>query len=307
MTDFVVTYVDGNDPEWRKGYMCTCIRQRRPQGIAPERYRDWGTLKYIIRSVEKYMPWIRNVYLVVERESQVPDWVNKETVNVVYHTDIMPDDVLPVYNSTAIEMYLYNIPGMAERFIYANDDMIAMNYLTEDDFYDATGYPKLFVTKKPWKPTHMYSCHLHNGEALVRGLLGMAPDDENTTRTGHNMNPMLRSTWEMLWEERGKRIRQSVTSFRAKHNINQELCSYWHILSGNFSKSERRTHYVEMRDMKTVANVIRETEAQLLCVNDAGCLNFENDKKILLRSLLKKFPGRSKYELKRHDHTDCAL
>ena len=38
----------------------------------------------------------------------------------------MPQQCLPTFNSTTIEMFLPKIPDLAEHFIYGNDDMYPM-------------------------------------------------------------------------------------------------------------------------------------------------------------------------------------
>ena len=45
--DAVITYVDGNDPVWREAY-----RSRLGDGINGKHFRDWGTLKYLLRGIE---------------------------------------------------------------------------------------------------------------------------------------------------------------------------------------------------------------------------------------------------------------
>jgi hypothetical protein len=69
--DFVVLWVDGNNPEWRARYKKYRTEQR-PEDAA--RYRDWGLLPYWFRAVEKYAPWVNKVYLVTSGE--MPDWLN---------------------------------------------------------------------------------------------------------------------------------------------------------------------------------------------------------------------------------------
>ena len=82
--DIVITYVDGNDPLWREDYE-RCLNVP----LLNKRYRDWGTLRYLFRGIEKYMPYIRNVYLVVSRESQLPAWISDKVIPVL-HRDIIP-------------------------------------------------------------------------------------------------------------------------------------------------------------------------------------------------------------------------
>ena len=296
MTDFVVTYVDGNDPEWFRGYSMMCSKHGRIVNSSVERYRDWGFLRYVLRGVASFMPWIRNCYLVVERQSQVPKWVNRETVDVITHDMIIPEEHRPTYNSTTIELFLCRIPGLANQFIYANDDMIPIGPLSEDDFYD-NGKPKLkVITAYYHDGMNLYRHHLHNGEALARAVLELPENGNTYTKTGHNLNPMLRSTWDVLWEKGRQRLEQACSPFRFLGNINQDVCSYYQILSGNYTESERRTAYKEMDDMRSLTKFIDETDVQLICINDNGSDEFEEDKKQVLSALERKIPDKSKYE-----------
>ena len=54
------------------------------------RYRDYNTLKYLLRGINKYLPWIRNLYIIVEQESQIPEWLNRDNVKIIYHKDALP-------------------------------------------------------------------------------------------------------------------------------------------------------------------------------------------------------------------------
>ena len=103
--DAVITYVNGLDPVWRESYE-TYVGG----SSAGKRYRDWGTLKYLLRGIERHLPFIRNVYLVVSGESQVPEWVDRSDLKVVLHRDIIPERFLPVFSPPPIEMFLYRIP-----------------------------------------------------------------------------------------------------------------------------------------------------------------------------------------------------
>ena len=42
--DIVITYVDGNDPVWKKDY-----EKYTNVPVMEKRFRDWGTLKYLLR------------------------------------------------------------------------------------------------------------------------------------------------------------------------------------------------------------------------------------------------------------------
>ena len=76
--DIVITYVDGLDPVWQRDY-----EKYTNRPVLEKRFRDWGTLRYLFRGIAENMPFIRKVHLVVSHESQVPEWINREEVNVV--------------------------------------------------------------------------------------------------------------------------------------------------------------------------------------------------------------------------------
>ena len=61
--DYVITYVDGSDPEWQKEY--EKATGKKIDTDKSERFRSWDNLRYNLRAVEKNMPWINKVHLVV--------------------------------------------------------------------------------------------------------------------------------------------------------------------------------------------------------------------------------------------------
>lgn len=56
-------------------------------------------LKYSLRSVSQYLPWINKIYIVID--NQVPSWLNTEhpKIKIIDHKDILPADALPTFNS----------------------------------------------------------------------------------------------------------------------------------------------------------------------------------------------------------------
>ena len=89
------------------------------------------------------MPWINKVHIILSQDSQVPLWLNTETVNVIYHKDYIPKEFLPTYNSHTIESYLGNIKGLSEHFIYGNDDVYLMGPSSPEDWFSEEGKPKI--------------------------------------------------------------------------------------------------------------------------------------------------------------------
>ena len=296
--DLVITYVDCSDSEWLNIHREYCNKLNHPFSILSVRYREWNTLRYIFRGTELYMPWIRKIHLIVERESQVPKWVNQQEVNIVYHHQIISEEHLPTYNSTCIEQFMWKIPGLSEHFLYANDDMIPMNPLSPDDFFDKFGNPKIEINNRPFDfSSSMYANHLHNGESLIRKILNLPIRKDEITRTGHNIAPMLVSTWKMLFDKVPNEIYQSLSVFRDYKNINQELAAYWHLLTGNYTLSERVTTYTDLENIDEVCNIIMNTLSQLICLNDTKAKSYTLVKEKITDAFENKMPNKSKYEL----------
>lgn len=116
--DVVYTWVNGSDPVHKE------TLKKYGGGGWDGGYRDYGVIRYSIRSVEKFMPWVRNIVIVTN--GQVPGWANTSSLKlrIVTHDQIfMNKDNLPTFNSNAIEANLHNIPGLAPCFLYLNDDM----------------------------------------------------------------------------------------------------------------------------------------------------------------------------------------
>ncbi|KAA0165869.1 hypothetical protein FNF28_03374 [Cafeteria roenbergensis] len=115
------------------------------------RYRDNEELRYSLRSLFKYAPWVRNVILVTN--GQVPLWLNTDhpRIRVVTHEEIFPDSSqLPVFSSPAIEVHLHRIPGLSRRFIYFNDDVLLGADVWPDDFWShAAGHMVYFSWEVP--------------------------------------------------------------------------------------------------------------------------------------------------------------
>ena len=129
--DFVVTWVDGNDPVWQEAKSHYAPADA---DIRAARYRDWEQLKYWFRAVEKYAPWVNKIHFVTF--GHLPKWLNIDNpkLHIVKHEDFIPKEYLPVFNSTAIEIYLHCIPGLSENFVYFNDDFYLMKPSQPEDF-----------------------------------------------------------------------------------------------------------------------------------------------------------------------------
>ncbi|MDR1659737.1 MAG: Stealth CR1 domain-containing protein [Desulfovibrio sp.] len=138
--DVVYTWVDGRDPVW--------LAKRSSRGLGAEdanHYRDNGELRYSLRSLERFAPWVRRVHIVTD--GQIPSWLNAghEKLRLVAHRDIIPARFLPTFSSRVIEAHLHRIEGLAEHYVYFNDDFFLISPCFPGDFFTANGLPFLFA------------------------------------------------------------------------------------------------------------------------------------------------------------------
>tara|TARA_R110002050_G_scaffold150757_1_gene277697 strand:- start:234 stop:554 length:321 start_codon:yes stop_codon:yes gene_type:complete len=99
-------------------------------------------LRYSLRSIMKFAGWVRHIYIVTN--GQVPSWldVSHPRITVVAHEEIFTDPSdLPTFSSPAIEVHLHRIPGLSNRWIYFNDDVVSVSIYK--NIYVNTA-PKLF-------------------------------------------------------------------------------------------------------------------------------------------------------------------
>ncbi len=144
--DFVYTWVDGADPDWAERFRSTAVEQGRnvdEVALDPARYRSRGELRYSLRSVWAYCGWVRKIWIVTA--GQRPEWMTDDPrVEFVDHADILPADALPTFNSHAIEAALHRIDGLAEQFVYFNDDMAVARPVRPELFFTPNGLARCF-------------------------------------------------------------------------------------------------------------------------------------------------------------------
>lgn len=298
MIDYVITYVDGSDPAWIKEF-----NKYTESKIIPgksERFRSWDNLKYNLRLVQENLPFIRNVYLVVASETQVPAWVDRERVKVVLHKDIIPERFLPTFCSTTIEMFLGFIPGLSETFIYANDDTFAIKRCEEADFFIG-GKPVLNFGKSRamFDKTSQYEMQLGNSLFLAGKAKGEMSHYSKLVPK-HTINPLTVSSYKKVWDICGEDIEKQCTRFRTDNSYNQYLFSYYDYLNNNFaSNPNTTTRYINFggKTINETCSFIKHSLCKLLCINDSGVVDFEVYKKKINQVFDDMVPSPSKYEI----------
>lgn len=298
--DFVITWVDGNDGAWRR-------ERARFSGKSGEdnaecRYRDWGLLRYWFRGVERFAPWVRKIHFVTW--GHLPPWLNMEhpKLHIVNHRDYIPAEYLPTFNSHILEIYMHRIQGLAEHFVYFNDDIFLVRPAGPGCFF-RDGLPCDMLAFQPVvaNPDNPVMSHLYLNNMLV--LSKYFDKRENVRRqpgsyfhlgypplyffynllelgfprytglyTVHGPSPFRRETFRELWEKEGKQLRDmSAHRFRSENDLSPYLFREWQKLSGSFHPRnvQRDFRYFELGERnEKLLRTIRGQKKRFICIND---------------------------------------
>lgn len=189
------------------------------------RYIDNDELKYSLRSLEKFAPWINNIFIVTDE--QVPKWLNTEhpKIKIVDHKDIMPESALPSFNSASIEHCIANIEDLSEYFLYANDDMFFGDYVTPEFFF-ADGKPICRYSKafKEFNILSPYHCALNKAKNLI-----FQKFEKNISFfPQHNIDAFLKSEMLNCRNEYRDEIYKTINShFRSLDYVERTIYLYY--------------------------------------------------------------------------------
>lgn len=315
--DLIYTWVDGNDAEWQKSkqeWQVRCGGELNVQAIAKGRFVDNEELRYSLRSVEKNMEWINRIHIVTA--DQTPAWLNTDhpKINLVSHRDILPEESLPTFNSTAIEMGLPHIDGLAERFIVANDDMFVLRPITPEFFYNAAGLPIARFGRHISQKRSLYLGKVRNAQRLVQERFGTSP----VNHPHHNMDAYLKSDVLACDAAFGEYVRESMSHrFRSAEEFHRSAWLYYAVAQGraeeriveHYSAAKSRREELLCRlllryctDSKelglhrgNLACRVRKYNPSLLCLNDTERTSDANRRE-MKRFLERKFPNKSSFE-----------
>lgn len=306
--DLVYMWVDGSDPKWKEkklNYTGKISDQTETNTIG--RYLSNNELKYSLRSVEKHIPWIRKIFIVTD--DQKPEWLNTghPKIQVVDHKEIMPPETLPCFNSTVIEYFLYRIPDLAERFLFANDDFFFNVNLSPNFFFAKDGFPIVRLKRKPLGKWHyrfrtlrgkefgQYARKVYEGALLVEKRFG-------TFYSGvphHNVDAYLKSDYQKAVEEVfAEEVKESQTHrIRTPGDIHRSAFSYYALaIEHAHLKYVGRKESIRLLLFRyDLEKYIAKYNPSLFCINDDHNVTNEHRKKIVpfLNSL---FPGKSAFE-----------
>lgn len=330
--DFVVLWVDGNDPVWqaeKNKYQS----KKQNENNSVNRYRDWGLLPYWFRGVEHFAPWVRKIHFVTW--GHLPAFLNidEPKLHIVRHDEFIPQEYLPTFSSHVIEMNIHRIPGLADHFVYFNDDMFLLRSLQPENFF-RVGLPCTYGGEVPiqlvgnigtWQHAAVndlgiVNAHFPKRESVakfskkyrnkryrwknnLRTLLleKLHPDYFTGFENLHAPAAYLRSAFQEVWNAEPEKLEATCRDrFRTNDNVNQWVVLWWQVASGQFSPAviDNLVEVITSDSIERLCAVIEDQNHDYICLNDPeGSIDFDLLAKRLISSFEKILPEKSIFEL----------
>lgn len=324
--DFIISWVDQDDPHWKKKYNKYALKSKDEHSDV--RYRDYGTLIYVFRSIEKYAPWVRKIFLVTDQ--QVPEWLNlnNDKINLIDHTDYIDQKFLPTFNSNVIELNYYNIPELSEHFVCFNDDTLLNKPVNPIDFFTPNGDPRDSLAFNAIMPfsifdhTHVNNLSIINNtfskkktvKRLFTKIFSVKNYEWNVfsflllpwpmfTRFNDPHTPMAycKTSFKKVLADNPQILANTgLQKFRSAEDYSIWVIRYWQMLSGHFKP--RSIHFGKHYDLDTAQsfrNDLVKSKHALLNINDAFISDeddYEKKVKIVNKGLKNKFTNKSSFE-----------
>lgn len=236
--DAVITWVDGADPRHQErlnAYLQT-LGGSRPVSADPTRFNNDGELEYCLTSIFRFAPWIRTIHVITDQQvppllARLAGTAYEDRVKVVDHREIFAgyEHVLPTFNSRAIISMLWRVPGLAEQYLYFNDDFVLLQPIQPEDFFrDGSvvlrGHWKTQSRHRPlkrWLNLLRGVFQRDSGQQRVRNLAAqelsarLAGFDDRYLRLEHLPFPQRVSTLKRFFEAHPQHLQHNV-SFRLR-------------------------------------------------------------------------------------------
>ena len=255
--DLVYAWCDDTDEKWRAKRMALAERY----GVAASRvengafrFRGGDMLRYSVRSAAKNAPWLRTVFVLVDDDQTVPGWpeLKNGNVRIVRHSEIMPPECLPTFCADVFEHHLARIPGLAPRFLYANDDTLFWDAVEPSFFFAADGYPVFrFGMRRKNNASDVeqtYRSGQDVSDRLLRARFGMRPGPRSMIGRlpHHNVDAYLRDDMLACYECFRAEIEPMLRYPFRNHDIAHRVLYAGYALAvghGHFRRATFNTNY----------------------------------------------------------------
>ncbi|SDR09582.1 Stealth protein CR4, conserved region 4 [Arthrobacter crystallopoietes] len=309
--DVVYTWVDGGDPEWQ-ARKAEALSRMQPGGLNEfsandERYRSHDELRYSLRSLDYFAPWINHVYLVTAE--QIPEWLatSNPRITVVDHQEIFPDGALPTFNSHAIEARLHHIPGLSEHFLYLNDDVFFGRQVQPELFFEGSGLSRFFLSEQQVDedPPNSADLPVDSAAKQNRALIEQRFGRTVRFKFKHAAHSERVSTLRQVEQDfPAKHAETSRSQFRSPSDISipSSLAHYYGYMIGAAVPGNLKYRYCDIGDGSAQAKLLRllrDRDADVFCLNEIGGspIDRASQDQLVQQFLRAYFPVPSSFEL----------
>lgn len=306
--DIVYTWVDDSDPDWQRARKSTLERNFYSTTVdanSAVRFRNRDELKYSLRSVFKFAPFFNHIYIVTS--GQKPRWLRDHPrITIVPHYLIFKNTSnLPTFNSHAIEANLHRIPGLSDKFIYLNDDVMFGSPVSISDFFTPNGKLCLFFAESLSPDGTIaekdsgYTAGWKNSNRLLNAQFG------NKRRKEFVHGPFACSKSII------KRVEKnfldvfngnSMHKFRSTedYTLTNGLIPYWSYYQGKAirGKLTHRTVWVQgsEHDVKKNLKTVLDKRPHTFCIEDMEPNRSQKMDKIITKFFKEYFPKKGEFE-----------
>ncbi|MGO4784505.1 stealth family protein [Cryobacterium sp. W22_MBD10_FK3] len=278
--DLVFSWVDGSSADFQKARAARMTSYVVGEGDDSEaRFRQIDELKYALRSVYMFAPWVRRIFIATD--SPAPEWlVDHPRVTIMNSEDFFPDTSgLPTHNSHAVESQLHHIPGLAEHFLYSNDDMFFGRPIGPELFFSPGG-----ITKFIEAPTRIglgendpTRSGFENAARVNRALLRERFGKVTTRHLEHTAAPLRKSVMQEMEAEFPEDFTRTMKSrFRSATDISvtNSLYHYYALATGRaVEQTQARSLYVETTlklALRQMNKLLKRRDQDMFCLNDGS-------------------------------------
>ena len=325
--DFVVPWVDSNDSAWQAEK--AKHSPNKNSDASDKRYRDMNFLPYWFRGVEKFAPWVNKIHFITC--GHFPKWLNLNhpKLNFIKHTDYIPQEYLPTFNSHTIIFNVHRIANLAENFVLFNDDMYLLNKVNAGDFFvnnipcdqalmrnmtpDSSHFGKILynnmsVINKHFKKHDVIKKNFFKWFNLSYGIRSCFINWQNYRQVKFSdmFNPHLpiaykKTEFEYVWQIENELLHQtSLHKFRDTEDVTDWLIRYFRVMKGEFKPHPIIGKLFNMNEdsIAEICYSIKNQKHKQICINDVeDDVNCEAIEKEIINAFETILPRKSEFEI----------
>jgi UDP-glucose 4-epimerase len=278
--DLVFSWVDGTDLEFQRQRAARMKSYVVGEGDDSEaRFRQINELRYALRSVYMFAPWVRNIYIVTD--SPRPKWLDEHPRVQIVPSEMFFKDpsVLPTHNSQAVESQLQHIPGLSEHFLYSNDDMFFGRPVSPEMFFSPGGVTRFVeaTTRIGLGESNQSRSGFENAARVNRRLLEKHFGAVTTRHLEHCAAPLRKSVLLEMEEIFAEDFQRTAASrFRAATDISvtNSFYHYYALMTGRAVTQENaKVKYIETTlksSLRELRRLLKTRSMDMFCLNDGS-------------------------------------